>query len=214
VTDKLNVARGVSYHRRDLDSQKHADGSEMTKWETERHFRDRDETKRADQTYSNARHKIRTRCLFTDIGYLCPAEHEEELRAAITEAREMCDAFNKSATYCRIEFRVLCTRVEPSNVDGIEILKEALQKHTADIRSSLVEFDYKKARNLLSSTKHAMDILGGEDRYELKRVREEAQALAAEIYNVVKLYDDNVENAIVSAEGQEVLNRAASKWGW
>jgi hypothetical protein len=215
VTEKLNVGRGVSYNRRDKDTISQADGSEISIWETERHYKNKEEAKQADQVYANARYKIRAKCLYTEVGYICPASQESELRGAIDEAREMVEDFNKRARHCHIEFRVVCTRIEPENSDGVAVLKEALDRSTQQIKESLAEFDFKKARNLLAATKPAIDILKDPTaRKALNTVREEARVLATEIANVVKEYDNNIENALVSTEGQDILRRANAKWNF
>ncbi len=119
--------------------------------------------------------------------------------------------FNSAAKFCSITFRVLCTRVDPDNTDGTEALKEALSKHIGDIKTALSEFDYKKARNVLSATKPALDILQGPARKELEAVRAEARQLATEIAEVVKTYDNHIENALVSPQGQAVLKKTAKR---
>lgn len=214
VTDKLQVGRGVSYHRRDLETNERADGSEISTWETERHYKNKEEAKLADQVYSNARYKIRAKCLYTEVGYICPADKESELRAAIEEARDMVETFNKKAKYCHIMFRIVCTRLETDNTDGIEALKETLQRNTEELRAALLEFDFKKARNMLIATKPAVEILAsGPARKTLVAVRENARVLAGEIAEVIKTFD-NTENAMVSEPGQALLRRANAKWNF
>lgn len=214
VTDKLNVARGVSYHRTDIFAEDQPDGSHIAKWETERQFKDKEEAKVADQVYSKARWKIRTMCLYTEVGYLCSAGNEAALKQAIKDARDMCETFNKGAKYCHIEFRVVCTKIEPENNDGVDALKEALAMHTANIRQALQGFDYKKARDLLQATKPAIEMLTGPEKDKLMQVREEARALATEIAGVVKEFESDVENALVSPAGKSILKRAKAKWNF
>jgi len=215
VSEKLSVERGVTYHRTDLHNGRvRADGSRITKWETERHIRDEAETKLADTTYSKARWKIRNQCLYTEVGYICAVSQQDDLQVAIEEARAMCEEFNHKAKFCHIKFRVMLTMVEPDNEGGIEALREALMKHTADIGKALMEFNVKKATNLLILTQPAVDILSGSMKTTLTQVRAEAKALASQIADVIKACDADVQTAIVSPAGQELLNRNRGRWNF
>jgi len=213
VTEKLSVERGVSYYRRDENVVTHRDGSEDATWLSQRHFKNKEEAKKADQVYSNARFRIRSKCLYTELGYLCPAANKDQLLAAVEEARGMVDEFNAGAKHCYIKFRVLCTTVDPTNRDGVEALRETLNQNTEALKTALKEFDVKKVRNMLVTTKPALELLQDpKARKALETVREEAREMAKQIAEIIREAEDNVENALISANGQEILKRVNAAW--
>jgi len=215
VTEKLCVERGVTYDKRDVEVQAHNDGSEDATWETQRHFKNKEETKKADQVYSNARYMIRSKCLYTEVGYVCPAKDRKQLLDAIDQARALVDDFNARAKFCSITFRVLLTNINPSNKDGVEALRETIKRNTEALKEAIKEFDVKRTRNMLVATRPVMDILmDGAAKTALEKVREEAREMASQIAEIVRAYDDNIENALVSQAGQELLRRVDAKWNF
>ena len=189
------------------------DGSEDKEWHTLRHYANKKEALEADKVYANARYKIRSKCLSTEVGYICPISKEQELLDAIEEARQMVDEFNKSARFCSVSMRVLLTRVESDNPDGVELLRDTLNQNVQTMKEALADFDVKKARNLLVSTQSAVDILQDPaSKKALMKVREEAREMATQIASVLRDYDNEVENALVSKDGQEILYRIGASW--
>jgi len=215
VTDKLTVHRAVSYGRTELSATVNADGSEDAKWETERHYKNKEESQEADRIYSRARSKLRSICLQTDIGFVCPASKEPELSDAIEEARFIVDEANKGFTHCSVNFRVVCTRIESDNDDGAATLKDALNSSVVDIRNALFAFDPKKARASLKSTSNLVDVLSNVNlRTELQSARDEASKLAGEMAKLLKEFDGNVKDAMASVAGKDVLARTDAAWNF
>lgn len=214
VSERLSVDRAVRYVKGHADVSTNPDGSEDASWETQRHFRNREEAKEADRVYANARFKIRAKCAFTPIGYVCPKEKEDELKTAIDEARALVDEANTKFKHCRIKFCVALADLRPD--DGASTaFRDALDNCVVQLKSSLTEFDYKRARNVLSATKVMVDVLkDSEAKRALVEIRDEARRLATEIADVVKQYDDNIENAIVSSNGRKVLARTYAAWNF
>ena len=214
VTERLTIDRAVSYERHDKNVTTYADGSEDATWETQRHFRSKEEAKLADQVYANARYKIRSKCLFTEIGYVCPETKKAELEKAIKEARVMVNDANKDFIHCKIVFRVVCTPLLPDNTDATKIVMESLDKVREDVREAVASFDFKKVRNVLSSTRELAGVLGNrEHRVELNAFREQIRGAATDMASLVKTYG-NAENAITSAEGQGILKRTKAAWNF
>jgi hypothetical protein len=215
VSDALSVERGVTYHRRDISKEVHSDGSEDATWQTDRHYKNREEAKEAERVYAKARQRIRSQSLYTEIGFVCPMSKQTELANAIAEARQIVDDFNAKARHCHVHFRVVCTRIEPNNVDGAATLQDTLTKSVSEIRNALQNFDPKKARDVLSSTKELVEILGDpQTKRELAKAREESAELAKEIKRLVKEYDGNVKNALASANGDKLVARATAAWNF
>ncbi len=215
VTDKLTVERGCTYHRYDLEVKTDATGSEDATWQTDRHYKNREEAKEADRVYAKARHKIRSACVATEIGFVCSADNEKTLEKAINDARELVDNANASFGHCHIKFKVLRTRIEANNEDGVQVLKETLESSVATIRESLKGFDVQKARDTINGTKGIVAVLADpESRRALKESRAEARQLATEINRLLTAFDGNIADAMVSEDGKDILLRANAKWNF
>lgn len=215
VTDKLTVERGCTYHRYDLQVKEGKGGSEDATWQTDRHYKNREEAKEADRIYAKARHKIRSVCVPTDIGFICSSHNTETLEKAIAEARAMVNDANAGFKHCFIKFKVLRTRIESDNAEGVEVLKDALESSVATIQSSLLSFDVTKARDTINGTKGIVAVLSdAESRKMLIESREEARELATEIHKLLKEWDGSVENAMATAAGRSILKRSKAKWNF
>lgn len=215
VRDRLKVDRGVKYFRRDISNETHDDGSESATWETERHYKNRAETALANSVYAKARQRVRSVCISTDIGPICPLRNQGELKRAIQDAKELVDKFNEDAQFCRIEYLVVCTRIEPDNENGVTILRETLEQSATEIRQALMAFDPKKARDVLYATKNAVGVLSDPaSQQALSEAQEEARKLCKEMTRLLKEFDGSRENALASAEGEKLLNRANATWNF
>jgi hypothetical protein len=215
VIDRLTVERAVSYVRTDHVVQANPDKSEDATWKTERHYMDRDEAKEADRVYSRARTKIRSVCSLTDIGFIALAAKDAELQKAISEARQIVDDGNKTFKHCKVNFRVVCTKIEPDNVDGAATLAEAINKSIDVVRSAMTSLDVKKARDTLSATKGLVDVISDpEAQAALTKARDESKTLLNEIQVLLKDFDGNVANALASQNGQAVLARGQAIWNF
>jgi hypothetical protein len=213
VIDKIKIDRAVTYDHVELDSVQHVDGSETKRWETERTYKSLEETQEANSVYQKARYRIRSVCMKTDVGFVCPQTRIRELAAAIDEARVMADEANSRFSYCHIKFRVVCTKLEPGDPDHTEALREAIVEQTTAIKDALENFDASKARQLISASKHMVGVIADPTtKASLESMRDEASALAKEMARVTKEFDGNVMNAVCSADGKSILKRVKAPW--
>jgi len=215
VRDRITLDRGVSYYRRDVQVVGNEDGSEDATWHTERHYKDRTESKDAERIYAKVRQNIRQVCLSTDIGFICPIAKKDDLEKVIQSSRELVDEFNLNAKYCKVNFLVVCTNIDPNNQDGVTLLRNTLEKSVDTIRTSLANFDVTAARSAVNATKKMIDVMadpGAKD--VLAHTRDEVSTLCKEVAKLVKQFDGNIQNAIVSTNGQELLKRANAIWNF
>jgi hypothetical protein len=211
VTDRIKVNRAVSYRRFNLKESCKDDGTEEGYWETERVYRNRQETAEAERVYATVRNRLRAICLHTDIGFICPLNKEAELNRIIKEMEELVAESNAKFQFCRVELTVLVTRIESDNAAGVATLSQTLQQSAADIKQALENFDPKTARQVLISTKNIVDVLANQEaKSELMQAREQARSLASAIASLVKNFDGNVQEAMASGDGVNLLARAKS----
>lgn len=212
VLDKIQVDRAVTYDREDLGTVVNQDGSEDAEWKTTRHYKNRDETKEAESLYNKVRAKLQSVCAKTDIGFVCPESRSAELAKVVLECKELVGAANQRFQHCHVGFRVVCTELKPTNVEGSLTLRDAIVEQTNEIKAALEKFDAKKAKNLLRSAKNFTGVLADPaTRASLQSIHQEATDLANEIARAVKDYGAVVA-AAASPEGQKILHRTKAPW--
>lgn len=215
VRDRVTVDRAVKYHRTELGKQVNDDGSEDAKWETERHYKNRGEAMKADRVYHSVRSKLQEVCLKTGIGFVCPLSRKQELEEAVARGKQLVDEFNAEATHCHIRFLVVCTEITPANVEGVQLLRDTLNHSASSIREALQNFNPAKARDAVRASKKMVDVLSDNaTKKELQEACDEAKVLCREISALVKEFDGNVQNALVSPRGTQILQRVGAAWNF
>lgn len=215
VIDQIKVDRAVKYVRRNEQVLKSADGSEQAIWETERVYKSRQEVTKANTTYNAARAFLRGVSAATDIGFICPVSRQTELNAAVAKAKQLVDDANATFSHCYVRFRVVCTRIEPTNEEGVDMLRETISLRTKELQEALANFDPAKARNVLNASKGFIDILAeAQARDALNKVRLESKQLCGEIGKLLKEFDGNVQNAMASPQGKTILLRTNAPWNF
>lgn len=214
VTERISVDRAVKYDRTEIFCEEHSDGSEDAAFTTNRHFANRAETKRAMLTYNRVRRKLESVCVRTRLGLICAVEKADGLHKALAEARQIVDEANDSFEFCSVAFDALLTRVEPSNLSGSVVVRDAIANSVKIMRTALNDFDVSKVREALRSTKHMVSVLESADaRKELVGVREETRTLLKDVAKVVKEFGSAV-NALHSADGKNILQRVNAPWNF
>lgn len=215
VIDKLLVERAVEYNRTDISCKANPDGSEDAKWETERHYKNRQETQKANQLYSAARAKLHAVCHRTDIGFICPEANRDKLETAIAEARKLVEDGNEVFQHCSVRFRVVCTELKTDNMPGVTTIQEVLEENVEKLKEALLSFDPTKATTILNSSKNLVGLFQDPaSRQALETSRKEAKQLAGEIRKLLKEFDGNVADAKVSQVGNQLLQRTDAAWNF
>ena len=144
VSLKTTVRGGVSYSRRDIAAPVATDGApaaaadpaaEVSAWETVRAIADAAEHRRAIETRGRCRTLIVRHCAQSSFGLLCPEANEPELSAAIREAQQLADEFNRGARFSRVEVFTLAGRIADIGKglgQGIKNFKQGLKEANDD----------------------------------------------------------------------------------
>jgi hypothetical protein len=215
VIAKIHVDRAVSYVKSDEETQLLPDGSEETHWKTERLFKNRAEAKAAQGLYQKVREKLRSFCVKTEIGFVCSEAHAGDLDTAIAEAHQMISDANATFTHCSVTFKIVCTKLEPTNDAGADMLKETLNRTTQELRDAMAAFDLQRAKLALNSTKQFLDVLADPTvKDSLVTMRSDAKDLIGEIAGIVKQFDGDVSNALASPQATAVLARTQAPWSF
>lgn len=214
VLDRVTVQRGVGYTRDDF--QEVANGEqETTTWKTTRVYQNKAESKLAESIYAKVRNTLRQTCTLTDVGFVCPQSKEADLQATIDTCKKIVDDANSQFTVCRVNFRCVCVKLEPSNSDGVASLSDALRDNVDKLRNAISNFDVVGARQLLYASKNVAEILADpSDAGMVLASRKESSEIINEIAALVKKFDGHKDNAAASQEGQAILSRNAATWNF
>lgn len=153
VALNTRVTGNVSYQRQDIDAAKTEDGAVVTKWETERTVRDAAELQKASDVRSKARQIIAQHCIASSFGLLCPDDRAEKLTAAIEDARQMADNFNRSATLTRVQVYVIAGRIAADDVEATRAINSELSGLLATMESGVRNLDVEAIRDAAKRAK-------------------------------------------------------------
>ena len=164
VSLKTTVRGGVSYSRRDIAAPVATDGApaaaadpaaEVSAWETVRAIADAAEHRRAIETRGRCRTLIVRHCAQSSFGLLCPEANEPALSAAIREAQNLADEFNRGARFSRVEVFTLAGRIADNDVQAARAISSEVRELVAAMESGIKAADpaaireaADKARNL------------------------------------------------------------------
>lgn len=215
VTLNVSIDRGVKYRQMDHNVEANADGSEDAEWRTHRHYKDRDEAKAADRVFSAVRQKLHSIGTHTALGFVVPLEDEAKLDKALQEMEEAVDEANKGFRYCHINLEYDVVEYTNQTKGAAKSVASQIERSAQRIQEALREFNPKNARKVLNASKEVLDVLADpKARKALHAAREQARELAGEIQAVVKQFDGNVQDAMQSESGKELLVRANAKWNF
>lgn len=207
VIDKLSVDRKVTYVKYNYQEE----STETAHWETERKYISKSETDEANKAYSNARSKLRSVCVRTPIGWVCPISHQNELKKAIEDARKIVNDANAKLQHCSVTFRVVTTVLEPTNLEGVEILKESLAKLHQDLKEAVKAADLQKARTLATSIKHFGRVASDPaTKMAIVGFQADVKTTLSYLASVLKSFDDDA--SAVATHARDDLFQRTEDW--
>jgi len=207
VTESVKVDRQVEYKNRTVKMR-----GNMQSLNVRKKYKNKVETSEADRVYSNARYRIRRRCFYTELGYLCADTQRAALDLAVREARDLIRKTNKSFKDCQIRFRVLLSSDPANDPDAVEAVRESLVEQVLRVGAALEAFDFKRARDTMSLSKHSLELL---QNCAAKRTFMEFRENAEEIGNSMAQMTKTMtpERAILSLNGRALLKRVRELMG-
>jgi hypothetical protein len=138
------IRGNVHYEKKVLDPD-HAreDGSKYARWETERVIADPKEHEEARQARGRACSILRSVCVQSAFGLLCPESRAEELYEAIQNAKAEASSFNAKAKLGRVEVSVLTGRIAADDVEAVRAIggevRDLLRSMEAGVKNMDVE---------------------------------------------------------------------------
>jgi len=181
VSLKTSLTGGVSYSRVDLDAERPDDGAEIARWETIRKIEDPDEHKRATKVRSQAGSLIRSVCVSTAFGLLCPESKEAELEDAILRAQALVDAHNQTAQYSAVRVYVLRGRIASTDEEAVRALSSEVRELLDEMQAGIRRVDVAAIRDAASRAKKLGGILDADQAAKVNRAVEAARDAAKQI---------------------------------
>lgn len=187
VSLKTTLAGGVSYFRKDLETEHTNGGGEsIAKWETTRHIDDPAEHAKATRVRSEARTLITKVCTTTAFGLLCPLAKQADLDAAVAQARELCDLHNVGAQSTTVRIYVLRGQIAASDEEAARAIASEVETLLARMAQGIKAGDAGEIREAANQVKQVSAILDEAGAAKLQVGIEAARKAARELTKAAK----------------------------
>jgi hypothetical protein len=182
VSLKTSLQGNVSYQTRDIEADHiDADGSRRGAWETQRTIKDAAEHERAVKVRSKARSLITGICAPSTFGLLCPESERDKLDMAISEARELAQAFNSGANLSQITVNVIVGRVASDDIEAVRAINSEIRDLLDAMESGLKRLDVDAVRKAANSARALGAMLSPEAERRTQAAIEAARTAARRI---------------------------------
>ena len=182
VVMRTSIINNVSYEKTMIQSEHLTDeGTEEASWETKRTVKDPTEYELAKRARADAAAPLRRTCVQTSFGMLCPKDFEQDLDAAIKEAREKVDTFNATAVLTRLKVFILCGHVADNDVEAVRAISAEIQDLIAEMKDGIENVDPTKIRVAATRAKSLGKMMSGEAAEKVRNVVETAREAATRI---------------------------------
>lgn len=182
VSLKTSVTGNVRYNKEDIErDHKTEDGKRKATWQTERVIDDPEEHERATKARSKALSLIRNVCVRSAFGLLCAEIDGDKLQRAISEARDIADEFNSTATLTRVKIYIIMGRVAADDVEAVKAINSEITGLMRDMEDGLANLDVDKVRAAANSAKNISQMLSPDAAARVKTAIELARSSARKI---------------------------------
>lgn len=183
VSLRTKIHGGVDYDKRmlpppDLAAQETAS---VKRWETTRTIADPEEWDKAVKVRSDARGLIVRACCYSDFGLLCPDNKEEELDAAIVQAREMIAEHNKGARRSQISLYVIAGRVAQDDVEATRAIGAEIRETVEAMRVAIAKADPEAIRTEATRARQLAGMLSDAAKGRVDEAVSQARKAAREL---------------------------------
>jgi len=189
------VSGGVSYTRENLDPTSAEvvagngdangaavdDARVVEKWNTTKIVEDAAEHKRATEAVSKARGAIAKLCFKTAFGLLCPKEREGDLKAAITQARQIIREFNATAQFTHARIYVLRGDIASTEEESARAIGDEVSQLVAAMNAGIDRLNPEAIREAANKARQLQEMLGPDQAEVVKGAIEQARKAARAI---------------------------------
>jgi hypothetical protein len=182
VVLKTAIRGNVSYDRQIIEGTAvDKDGVETEAWETKRRVANAKEHKRAKVARSKANSLIRSVCVQTSFGLLCPDVDSDKLEAAVKAAHAVVDEFNSTSELTKVFVGAITGKVTPDDAEAVRMIKEEVRGLMDEVSRGVGNNDVKSIRKAASGLKEVGEALPVDARATVTMAVETARTTATAI---------------------------------
>lgn len=181
VSLNTSVRGGVAYRRLDIEPDHEENGERRAKWETTRTIEDPTGYEAALKVRSKCRSLIASVCCPSAFGLLCPADREEQLAAAIDEAKSLAYLHNKTGTVSEVGVYVITGRIAQDDVEAARAIASEIRDLMDDMERGISKADPEAIRAAANKARALGGMLTPEAAGKVKAAIEQAREAAREI---------------------------------
>lgn len=182
VSLKTTVAGNVSYRKQDLERDHlTADGVRLARWETERTVMDPAEHEEAIKIRSKVRSLVTGLCAASSFGLLCPDDKASDLSAAVRQAQDMADDFNRRSTLTRVQVYVIAGRIAADDVEATRAINSEVRDLLDRMESGVRNLDVDAIRDAANKARAIGTMVSADASARLQKAIETARSAARQI---------------------------------
>ena len=200
---------GVTYTKQTIEPEHLEGAAAIASWQTRREITDAEEHAAAVLARTAARSAITRVCCASSFGLLCPQSREEELQAAIEEARAAVDRHNASARMTRVELFVLTGRVADNDQEAARAIGAEVRELLAAMDASIRAADPEAIREAANKARALAGMLTDDTQRKVTAAIAEVRAVAREI---VKRTGEAGERAADVVRGLKLTALASARF--
>lgn len=204
VSLKTSVRGGIKYNRRVLDSAAvNAEGVELSRWETEKAVTDPKEHEAARKVQSAISSMIRSPCVASAFGLICPENNLEQFQAAMSEGHRLVGDFNKTAQVTRVDLYVITGRIAPNDAEAVRAINSEVAELMATMQKGMKDLDVKIIRDSASRLRQVGGMLSPNMEGVVKVAIETARANARDISKAAEGMAATVDNSAIRKTAEQ-----------
>jgi hypothetical protein len=199
VSLHTSIKGNVHYTRQDLEAAHMDDeGQARARWETTRIVSDPSEHDAAVKVRGRVRGLIVNVCSSSMFGLLCPNTREDELKAAVEQAREIADDFNGTATLTHVSVNVIYGRIAQDDVEAVRAIATELRELMDDMTEGLTKMDVKSVREACQKAKGMGQMLSQDAKGRLDFAIESARSTCRKIVKAGEAAAIQIDQATIA----------------
>jgi hypothetical protein len=153
VSLKTSTSGNIEYVRTPVSNGKTEDGAAVQEWQTKRTIINPAEHEAGQKARSKASSLVRSVCIPSVFGLLCPEDAAEKLEKAVADARKVIDEFNEGAKLSRISIYILCGRVMPDDAEAVRAISSEIRDLMAEMQGGVENANVDAIRDAASKLK-------------------------------------------------------------
>jgi hypothetical protein len=182
VSLKTSVKENVRYEYTDIEPEHLTEeGQQLARWETSRSVADPTEHEAAKKVRSRICTVIRSTCVRSSFGLLCPEKSADDLDSALTEARRLAEEFNAVAKLTRVNVYVLVGRIVPDDLEALRAINSEARDLLTTMAEGIRTLDVTAVRDAADRARDIGRMLTPEAQARIGTAVEEARAAARKI---------------------------------